>query len=173
MDRSLGFSESFSQSYPAVSTMGSFGQLAEGLPPSHKMVAATPHSGGAKSHKLPYSKSNAPTSVGRHNYYVSFIDDFSKYTWIYLLKKKSDVFQAFRIFQNFVERKINRKIITMQTDWGEEYEKLHSFFQQIGIAHHVSCPHAHQQNGSAERKHRHIVDVGLALLAKASVPLKF
>jgi histone deacetylase 1/2 len=37
----------------------------------------------------------------------------------------------------------------------------------------VSCPHAHQQNGSAERNHYHIVEVGLALLANASVPLKF
>jgi hypothetical protein len=37
----------------------------------------------------------------------------------------------------------------------------------------VSCPHAHQQNGSAERKHRHIVEVGLSLLAHASMPLKF
>jgi histone deacetylase 1/2 len=37
----------------------------------------------------------------------------------------------------------------------------------------VSCPHAHQQNGSAERKHRHIVEVGLALLANASMPLKY
>ena len=61
----------------------------------------------------------------------------------------------------------------MQTDWGGEYEKLGSFFQRIGIAHRVSCPHAHQQNGRAERKHRHIVEVGLALLANASVPLKF
>jgi len=65
----------------------------------------------AKSHQLPYPKSTsvsaapfalvfsdvwgpAPTSVGRHDYYVSFIDDFSKYTWIYLLKKKSDVFSS-------------------------------------------------------------------------------
>jgi hypothetical protein len=61
----------------------------------------------------------------------------------------------------------------MQTDWGGEYEKLNSFFQKIGITHHVSCPHAHQQNGSAERKHRHIVEVGLAFLANASMPLKF
>jgi histone deacetylase 1/2 len=60
-----------------------------------------------------------------------------------------------------------------QTNWGGEYEKLHSFFQKIGITHHVSCPHAHQQNGSAERKHHHIVEVGLALLANASMPLKF
>jgi histone deacetylase 1/2 len=50
---------------------------------------------------------------------------------------------------------------------------LHSFFRRIGITHQVSCPHAHQQNGSAGRKHRHIVEVGLALLANASMPLKF
>ena len=61
----------------------------------------------------------------------------------------------------------------MQTDWGGEYEKLHDFFTKIGISHHVSCPHTHQQNGSAERKHRHIVEVGLSLLAHASMPLKF
>ena len=61
----------------------------------------------------------------------------------------------------------------MQTDWGGEYEKLNSFFPKNGTVHHVSCPHAHQQNGSAERKHRHIVEVGLSLLANASIPLKF
>jgi histone deacetylase 1/2 len=114
-----------------------------------------------------------PTSIGRHTYYVSFIDDYSKYTWIYLIKKKSDVFQVFYDFQNLVERKFNRKIISVQSDWGGEYEKLNSFFQRVGISHHVSCPHVHQQNGSAERKHRHIVEVGLALLANAAMPLKF
>jgi histone deacetylase 1/2 len=144
----------------------------------------------AKSHQLPYPKSTsvsrapldliffdvwgpAPISVGRHRYYVSFIDDYSKYTWIYLIRKKSDVFQVFHDFQNLVERKFNKKIISVQSDWVGEYEKLNSFFQRIGISHHVSCPHAHQQNGSAERKHRHIVEVGLALLANASMPLKF
>jgi histone deacetylase 1/2 len=60
----------------------------------------------------------------------------------------------------------------MQTDWGGEYQKLNSFFQNVGISHLVSCPHAHQQNGQAERKHRHIVEVGLSLLAYASMPLK-
>ena len=43
----------------------------------------------------------------------------------------------------------------------------------MGITHRVSCPHTHQRNGSAERKHRHIVEVGLSLLAHASVPLKY
>jgi histone deacetylase 1/2 len=121
----------------------------------------------AKSHQLPYLISSsvstaplekvfsdvwghAPLSVGKHAYYVSFIDDFSKFTWIYLLKKCSDVYQAFLNFQQYVKRKFNRKIVTMQTNWGSEYQKLNGFIQQVGITHHVSCPHAHQQNGSAE-----------------------
>jgi histone deacetylase 1/2 len=144
----------------------------------------------AKSHQLPYPKSSsvstfplelafsdvwgpAPASVGRFKYYVSFIDDYSKFTWIYLLKNKSDVFQKFRDFQQMVERRFDKKIIAIQTDWGGEYQKLNSFFQTVGISHLVSCPHAHQQNGPAERKHRHIVEVGLSLLAYASMPLKY
>jgi histone deacetylase 1/2 len=90
-----------------------------------------------------------------------------------LLKNKSDVFQKFHDFQHLVERLFDKKIVAMQTDWGGEYQKLNSFFQRIGITHLVSCPHAHQQNGPAERKHRHIIEVGLSLLAYASMPLKF
>jgi hypothetical protein len=144
----------------------------------------------AKSHQLLYKRSDSTSShplelvfsdvwgrvvesVGRYKYYVSFIDDFSKFTWIYLIRKKSDVFQAFQSFKTHVERQFERRILVVQTDWGGEYEKLNPFLKQIGIAHHVSCPHAHQQNGSVERKHRHIVEIGLALLAKATMPLKF
>jgi histone deacetylase 1/2 len=84
----------------------------------------------------------AHSSVGRFTYYVSFIDDFSKFSWIYILKKKSDVFQIFCNFQQLVERQFDKKILVVQSDWGGEYEKLNSF-KQIGIEHHVSCPHAH------------------------------
>jgi hypothetical protein len=63
------------------------------------------------------------------------------------------------------------KIIAMQTDCGEEYEKLNSFFCQISISHLVSCPQAHQQNVAAERKHQHVVEVGLLLLVH--MPLKY
>jgi histone deacetylase 1/2 len=123
-----------------------------------------------KSHQLPYPKSTsvssnpldlifsdvwgpAPQSVGRFNYYVSFIDDFSKFTRIYFIRHKSEVFERFRDFQNLVEHKFDWKIKSMQTDWGGEYQSLNSFFNRIGIHHLVSCPHAHQQNGAAKRKH--------------------
>jgi hypothetical protein len=42
--------------------------------------------------------------VGRKKYYVSFIDDFNKFVWIYTLKNKSEVFEHFHEFQNLVER---------------------------------------------------------------------
>jgi histone deacetylase 1/2 len=75
----------------------------------------------AKSHQLPYAKSSsfssrplelifsdvwghAPDSVGEEKYYVSFIDDYSKFTWIYLLKFKSEVFEKFHEFQKHAER---------------------------------------------------------------------
>jgi transposase InsO family protein len=115
----------------------------------------------------------APSSFGHHGYYVSFIDDFSKFTWNYLLKHRSNVIDKFHSFQAHVERLFNCKILAMLTDWGGEYQKLSSFFYRIGITHLVSCPHTHQQNGVVERKRHHIIEVGLVLLAHASMPLKF
>jgi hypothetical protein len=85
------------------------------------------------------------------------------------------VFQKLHDFQTLVERQFDKKILVIQMDWGGgvEYQKLNPFFQHMGIHHHVSCPHTHQQNGSAEHKHHHVVEVGLSLLAHATMPLKF
>jgi transposase len=58
----------------------------------------------------------AVESIGRNKYYVSFIDDFSKFTWIYLLKHKSEVFKRFKEFQALVESLFDRKILVVQTD---------------------------------------------------------
>jgi hypothetical protein len=142
----------------------------------------------AKAHQLPYQISSSRSSVplelifsdvwgpaiesfARKSYYVTFIDDYSKFTWIYLLRHKSEVSKYFLEFQALVERLFNRKILAVQSDWGGEYERLNSHFRSVGISHQVSCPHTHQQNGAAERKHRHIVEMGLALLAHACMPL--
>jgi hypothetical protein len=76
-------------------------------------------------------------------------------------------------FQALVERLFDKKILAIQSDWGGEYQKLNPFFKEVGISHHMSCPYAHQQNGSVERKDHHIVEVGLSLLAHAHRPLKY
>lgn len=112
-------------------------------------------------------------SIGGFKYYVSFIDDYNKFTWIYFLKKKSDVEQISFQFQKHVELMLGSKICAIQTDWGGEYRKLHKIFSHVGIDHRVSCPHTHQQNGSTERMHRYIVETGLALLAQSHMPIHF
>jgi hypothetical protein len=107
----------------------------------------------AKSHQLPYAKSSstsshpleliysdvwghAPDLVGGKKYCVSFIDDYSKFTCIYLLKFKQKSLKKFHEFQKIVERLFDRKILTMQADWGGEYQRLHRFSKNW---HHSSC----------------------------------
>jgi hypothetical protein len=79
-----------------------------------------------KAHQLPYQLifsdvwGPALDSFGQKKYYVSFIDDYSKFTWLYLLRNMSDVFKVFLEFQSLVECRFNRKIISIQSDWGGE-----------------------------------------------------
>uniref|UniRef100_A0A2N9GHR0 Integrase catalytic domain-containing protein n=1 Tax=Fagus sylvatica TaxID=28930 RepID=A0A2N9GHR0_FAGSY len=44
-------------------------------------------------------------------------------------------------------------------------------YNGLSVLHQFTCPHTSQQNGVAERKHRHIVDMGLTLMSQASLPL--
>jgi len=106
-------------------------------------------------------------------YYVSFVDAYSKFTFLYLIHYKSQVKNVFKIFKNLVENQTGYKILALQYDNAKEYLSLTSYLQECGINHRLSCPYTHEQNGSVERKHRHIVDMGLTLLSTASLPLKF
>jgi hypothetical protein len=75
----------------------------------------------------------AVSSVGGFKYYVSFLDDFSRFTWIYLLKRKYDVEKAFHLFQKHVELLLNTTIRALQSDWGGEYCGLSQFITGQGI----------------------------------------
>lgn len=72
-----------------------------------------------------------------------------------------------------IENQLNSKIKALQTDCGKEYIAFSKYLSEHGIIHRFSCPYTHEQNGSAERKHRHITEVGLTLLANASMPLNY
>jgi hypothetical protein len=104
---------------------------------------------------------------------VSFIDAFSRYTWEFAIQSKFDVMPTFLQFQVMIVRLLKSKIRSVQSDWGGEYRNLHTYFQSIGISHRISCPHTHQQQGCVERKHRHLIDTTLALLADSHLPQKY
>ncbi|CAH1438446.1 unnamed protein product [Lactuca virosa] len=93
--------------------------------------------------------------------------------WIFPLKSKSDVFSTFQQFLLTVERQFQTKLKSVQTDWGGEFRNLSKFFSSLGITHRLSCPHTSEQNGVVERRHRHVVETGLTLLAQSGVPQRF
>ncbi|KAL0641872.1 hypothetical protein Bca4012_102526 [Brassica carinata] len=114
-------------------------------------------------------------SRDNHKYYVTFIDEKSKYTWLTLIPTKDRVLDAFKNFQAYVTNHYNAKIKIFRSDNGGEYTgqafKLH--LSQHGILHQTSCPYTPQQNGVAERKNRHLMEVARSMMFQSNVPKKF
>ena len=89
-----------------------------------------------------------------YQYYISFMDDFSRYLWIFPLQQKSDAVTVFLQFNKMVATQFCASIKCLQTDWGGEYRKFQSLLHDLGIGFMHPCPHTHQQNGKIERKHQ-------------------
>jgi len=103
-----------------------------------------------------------------YRYFVTFIDidDFTRFTWVYFLRSKSEVFSMFKALLALVETQFSAKIKILQSDSGGEYmsNEFQFFLQSHGIISQRSCPFTPQQNGVAERKNRHLLDVVRTLL---------
>jgi hypothetical protein len=112
-------------------------------------------------------------STNNKRYFLCIVDDFSRYSWTFPLNCKSDVIVTFIRFKQLVEKFFSRSIKSVQSDGGGEFIPVQKFLISNGISYRQTCPHTHHQNGSVERKLRHIVDTGLALLAHSHVPLKY
>jgi len=144
-----------------------------------------------KSHKLPFSVSSITSqkplelmytdvwgpspikSIDGYLYYLIIVDHFTKYIWFYPLKNKSDVSIIFPNFNNLVEKYFNLPIVSINSDNGGEFIKLKTFFVTHDISHYTTPPHTPELNAIAERRHRHIVETGKALLHTVKLPTQF
>lgn len=146
-----------------------------------------------KSAKLPFSSSvyvsNKPlervhcdlwgpspvVSVQGFKYYAIIVDHFSRFCWFYPLRQKSEFLQIFIMWQSMVEKQLNQKVLEFQCDGGGEFtsKAFVTHLSNHGIKQKISCPHTPQQNGLAERKHRHITELGLSMLFDGKVPQKY
>ncbi|KAK9067609.1 hypothetical protein SSX86_011720 [Deinandra increscens subsp. villosa] len=147
----------------------------------------------SKGHKLPFAINNkrslhvldlihcdlwgpAPVSSSDgYLYYVIFVDDHSRFTWFYPLKTKTGFYSVLTAFIKLVQTQCSRKIKIFQSDGGTEFvnHTVRKILEDNGTLHRLSCPYTPQQNGRAERKHRHIVETGLAMLFNAHMPAKY
>ena len=114
-------------------------------------------------------------SIDGFKYFVTFIDDFSKVTWVYLLKSKSEVFECFKDFHRLVITHFSAHIKTLRTDNGTEYtsHNMKNYLISHGIVHQTSCVNTPQQNGVAERKNRDLLEKTRAIMMQMNVPKHF
>uniref|UniRef100_A0A2N9J0D9 Integrase catalytic domain-containing protein n=1 Tax=Fagus sylvatica TaxID=28930 RepID=A0A2N9J0D9_FAGSY len=84
-------------------------------------------------------------------------------------------FKVFTQFRAMIETQFSLPIKILRTDCGGEFlsTPFNQFCSSKGIIHQLSCPHTPQQNGVAERKHRHLVQCALALLSQSKLPLSY
>ena len=81
------------------------------------------------------------TNRSNTKWFVSFIDDCTRVSWVYLLKEKSEVISIFQSFHQMILTQFNTRVQVLRSDNGREYFKkeLSAYFHAYGIIHQTSC----------------------------------
>ncbi|CAM8966871.1 unnamed protein product [Rhodiola kirilowii] len=147
----------------------------------------------AKQTKLPFSLSTHNTSepfemihsdvwgpfhvpsISNAKYFLTVVDDYTRTVWTFLMQHKSETTDVVINLFHLINTQFGKSVKTFRSDNGGEFfnHKLTAFFQSKGCVHQSSCPYTPQQNGLAERKHRHILEVARALMFEAKLPKHF
>ena len=90
----------------------------------------------------------------QNRYFILFIDDYTRKTWLYFLCEKLEVFKVFKKFKNFVEKQSGHFIKVLRSDRGKEYNsnEFDKFCEDEGVEHQQTVGYAPKQNGVSERK---------------------
>ena len=108
---------------------------------------------------------------GGNKYFVTFIDDCTRYCYVYLLRSKDGALEKFMHYKNEVENQLGREIKAIRSDRGGEYvAPFNRFCQEHGIIHQTSAPYTPQQNGIAERKNRTLKEMMNSMLISSRLP---
>lgn len=115
------------------------------------------------------------TSLGGAKYFVTFIDDYSRFTVVKLMKAKSEVIEHFIAYRNWAENITNQRIKVLRSDNGDEYvsKEFDQLLSQSGISRQKSPPYTPEHNGVAERANRTIVECARSMLHGADLDHSF
>ena len=114
-------------------------------------------------------------SISGAEYFLTFIDDKTHFTWVYVLKRKNEVFQKFVEWNKMIERQSGRKLKILRTDNGGEYTstEFQAYLRSQGIKHETTIPKTPEQNDVAERMNRTLVESTRTMIFDANLPKRF
>jgi hypothetical protein len=115
---------------------------------------------------------NGMLTRGGKRYFITFIDDYSRLTYVYLLRTKDEAFEKFKEFKKMVENQKKRQIKILRSDRSGEYfsKEFFIFYEENRIIHQMTAPYAPQHNGLVEGKNKILVDMVNVMLLNANLP---
>ncbi|GAU28769.1 hypothetical protein TSUD_357540, partial [Trifolium subterraneum] len=113
--------------------------------------------------------------LGGNRYFVSFVDEYSRMMWLYLIKTKDGVLTIFKKFKALVEKQAERSRKLLRSDGGGEYtsHEFRDFCATQGISHEITTPYTPQHNGLCARRNKTIMDMTRCLLKEKGLPNEF
>ena len=107
-----------------------------------------------------------------YKYFLTIVDDCTRFTWVFLMRHKSEAMNIVPRFFSMVETQFNKKVKKFRSDNAPELN-FHDFFNEKGVVHQFSCVERPEQNSVVERKHQHLLSVARGLLFHSKVPIQF
>ena len=114
-------------------------------------------------------------SHGNSKYFVTFVDDYSRYVHVYFIKGKDEVLEKFKEFANYAANTTGKKVKVLRSDNGGEYcsKAFKAYLKESGIVHQTTVPYNPAQNGVAERMNRTLLETSRSMMAHSKVPFEF
>ncbi|KAL4570004.1 hypothetical protein LXL04_025653 [Taraxacum kok-saghyz] len=118
---------------------------------------------------------SAVASLHKKKYILVIVDDFTRFTWVFFLRLKSETANELINFIKLVELQLQKFVHKIRSDNGTEFvnQTIDSFLQSKGIDHNLSAPYSPQQNGVVERRNRTLVEAARAMLKFSNLSLYF
>jgi transposase InsO family protein len=120
-------------------------------------------------------KTNEELTKGGKMYFMTLIDDCTRFYYIYLLKSKDEALHYFKIYKADVENQLERKIKHVRIDRGGEYflNLFTLFCEEHGIIHERTPPYSPQSNGVAKRKNGTLTNLVNAMLDTSGLSMEW
>ena len=112
---------------------------------------------------------------GGYEYFITFTDDYSRYGYVYLMKRKSEPIEKFKEFRVEVENQLGKHIKAIQSNHGGEYllGDFKDYLTQNGIVSRLTAPGTPQQNGVAERRNKTLLEMVRSMMSYPTLSISF
>jgi transposase InsO family protein len=107
-------------------------------------------------------------SIGGNKYDIVIIDDYSRFTWVFVLQDKSKTQEVLKKFLKRAQNEFDAKVKRIRSDNGTEFKntQVEDYLDEEGIKHEFLARYTPQQNGVAERKNRTLIEMARTMLDK-------